>query len=300
MGIIDMLAEKSRAEQAAEAAKGQEHVALQDDISKLKQIPAIDASTPTPAVGQGSMIDDKIARAQAMELARVDPEAAMAGATVVSAPPAQKIIPKGEPNPAVAAGVGQPATIATEPEQIPPVGTQKPAEPGTSPSIMDLEQPDQRMAQTPAPPAAAVAEPSFADKLKAIEKKRGRGFLDALQAGLYNFAGITKPTDYEKRVEAEAQEKKDLLDKQWQQEMMKIQQDFQDRQGILEREFQATIAKAKNDWDVQAAKEAYAQQAEQNRLDRQTQLQVAGVRNQQQKAMTLEDLRKSIADWLGS
>jgi hypothetical protein len=180
-----------------------------------------------------------------------------------------------------AAPVVPETTIPTPVEQVPPIAQEVPAE------------------VTPPAPAAATVEPTFAEKLNAVAKKRGRGFLDALQAGLYNFAGITKPTDYEKRVEAEAAEKKDLLDKQWQQQLMKIQSDFQAQQAQMDRDFSIAVAQAKNQWDVQAAKDAHAQQSQENELDRESAMQRVTAQNQQQSAMTMDQIRQLIQSTYG-
>jgi hypothetical protein len=299
MGIFDFLAEKARAEQA----------------TATPAPVVIPQGTPTPAVSPAEIESDRQARQAAAEFARVDPEAAMAGAVAIPAPPKPKLIPIGTPTPAVspeeiaadrearrleaeaagariageqaaamepaAAPIAPEAAISTPVEQVPPIAQNVPAE-----------------VTAPAPAAAAV-EPTFAEKLNTVAKKRGRGFLDALQAGLYNFAGITKPTDYEKRVEAEAAETKDLLDKQWQQQLMKIQSDFQAQQAQMDRDFSIAVAQAKNQWDVQAAKDAHAQQSQENELDRESAMQRVTAQNQQQSAMTMDQIRQLIQSTYG-
>jgi len=303
MGIIDMLAEKAEKEQAAAAATPAPAV--------------IPVGTPTPAVTPAAIEADKAARLAAANFARTDPEAAMAGATVAPAPPAPALIPLGTPTPAVSleeiaadrearrlaaeaaknqAGgvpVAAPATAPITPE----AAAQTPIE--TVPPIAQEARavtalPEEAVVPAQAMPAADV-EPTFQEKLGSIAKRRGRGFLDALQAGLYNFAGINKPTDYEKQVEAEAADKKDLLDKQWQMQMAKISQDFQARQAAMDRDFSIMVAKAKNDWDVQAAKDAHQQQSSENALDRQSAMKVATVNHQ----MTLDQIKQLIASTYG-
>ncbi|HXK36979.1 MAG TPA: hypothetical protein VJ553_05360 [Candidatus Paceibacterota bacterium] len=315
MGIIDMLAEKARQEQAAAAAPPAPAV--------------IPAGTPTPAVTSAAIQADRQARKEAAELARVNPEAAMAGVQVVSAPPEPKLIPVGTPSPAVtpeqvaadqearrlemeaakaklagssattapaAALITPEAAIETPIEQVPPIAQQVQATPP------EQEEAAFAAGQSLVPEQSTVGlpvEPTFAEKLSTVAKKRGRGFLDALQAGLYNFAGITKPTDYEKRIEAEATEKKDLLDKQWQAQMTQIGQDFQARQAAMDRDFSIMVAKAKNDWDVQVAKEAHQQQSAENVLDRQSAMQRVTAQNQQQKQMTMDQIKQLITSTYG-
>lgn len=323
MGIIDMLAEKARQEQAAAAP------------APVQPAPAlIPPGTPTPAVSLAEIEADRQARKAAAEFARVDPEAAMAGAVAIPAPPEPKLIPIGTPTPAVspeeiaadrearrlameaaqstqpatAPSVQAPAALAQAPiEPVPPIAQEVPAEltAPAAPALPEQEEaafaagqplvPEQSTIGLPSTPA----EPTFGEKLGSIAKKRGKGFLDALQAGLYNFAGITKPTDYEKQVETEAAEKKDLLDKQWQQQLMKIQSDFQAAQSQMDREFSISVAQAKNAWDVQAAKDAHAQQSQENALDRQNNLDVATQEYQQQKTMTLDQIRQLIQSTYG-
>lgn len=309
MGIIDLLAEKAEAAQAAPVVPA-----------------AIPLGTPTPAVTPAEIQADKADRQAAAALAKQDPEAAMAGATIIPSPPKKKfvegfmptvepaVIPLGTPTPAVS-----PGEIAADREArreaaeamraglaggAPAEAPAAPAAPAVAPVTTATAEipliaqqaqattaiPEEAVAPAQAMPAVDV-EPTFQQKLGSIAKRRGRGILDALQAGLYNFAGITKPTDYEKRVEAEAAEQKDLLDKQWQMQLAKIQQDFQANQAVMDRDFSLAVAKAKNDWDVQAAKDAYARQKQENALDRQSAMNIATAQHQQGTAAAVGDAR---------
>lgn len=332
MGIMDLLnpaaieADKEARKKAAESARADPAAAMKD-VTVVAPAPApvepalIPPGTPTPAVNLAEIEADRQARSAAAERAREDPAAFAAGVVEVPAPPEPKLIPPGTPTPAVsleeiaadreARRLNAEALRASLAEKASAPGAAGEAAPALAPvaEAPAAEAPvisDQAPA-APLPPAEqmtqgqpiAMAEPTFAEKLNTVAKKRGRGFLDALQAGLYNFAGITKPTDYEKRVEAEAAETKDLLDKQWQQQMLKIQSDFQARQSEMDRDFSMAVAQAKNNWDVQAAKDAYAQQSKENKLDRQNNLDVANKEYQQQKMMTLDQIRQLIQSTYG-
>jgi hypothetical protein len=291
----------------------------------------IPLGTPAPAVSPVEIEADRAARLEAAKFAAVDPEAAMAGAEVYPPPPTPKLIPIGTPSPVptldeIAAdkarrleiakefGRGEGAPLTAAPIAQPAVPGGQAAKVEAVPPITQEVQaaqlpPEDQKALTTA--AAAVdqaqakgqptekAEATFAEKLKAIAKKTGQGVLDILQAAAYGYAGVDKQTRLEKQIESDAQEKKDLLDNQWQLQMQKISQDFQSRQAEMDRDFSMTVAKAKNDWDVQAAKEAYEQEAEQNKLDRQNAMSVATANHQQQSAVTLDQLKQMLASAYG-
>lgn len=333
MGIMDLLnpkvieADKS-ARSAATAQAQADPAAVLAGATPVEAAPApvpavIPIGTPAPAVTLAKVASDKQARLNFAEFAAQNPDAAMAGATPYPAPPKPKLIPIGTPSPAVtpeevaadrearrlamesmknglggapvdgtAAPAPAVAPVATPNEQVPPIMQQAQLPPEDQKALSTAaDAVDQ--AQAKGEPTEK-AEATFAEKLKAIAKKTGQGILDILQAAAYGYAGVNKQTRLETQVATDAQEKKDLLDHQWQMQMQKITQDFQSTQARMDRDFSLSVSQAKNDWEVQAAKDAYAQQSKENELDRQNSMNIAKEAYKQQTATTLDQINQLI------
>lgn len=304
MGIFDKTAEEARAEQAAAAAQGQQHVPLTGNPAVLKQIPAIDAATPTPAVGPGAIIADKIARKQLMEAVAADPSI-MANSTVVEPLDTPQLIPIGTPSPVpnkndiyrdklaraeAALAFAQPGAPAT----VAPVAA------SGVPGVAPVEQKTEELAPVPEAQAPAVAtaamDPTLYDKMKYLaaqppkSPKKGATLAERLQTALYNFSGVNRETNFERRTKQEAEAEKTAQNQAWQEKIVEIQNRYQSAMQERAAVLQKQLAVAKNQWDVEAAKTAYQQAAAQADLDRKHAVQMATINNANGFAV--------FADWL--
>jgi hypothetical protein len=145
--------------------------------------------------------------------------------------------------------------------------------------------------------ATSGEPPGWADKISTIAKKRGRGFLDALQAGLYGFAGVDKATDYEQAQAQEAKAAERAQDQAFAQMMGEVEQKNADRRMELEHNFQKDISEARNRWDSTAAERGYEVGAEQSALNRKADLELAKERWVQAAAKAGKDPAEALKEF---
>jgi hypothetical protein len=152
----------------------------------------------------------------------------------------------------------------------------------------------------------ALQDPDAVEKIAKIAKKRGRGILDALQAGLYGFAGINKETGYEKEQAAAQKAAEQEKDQAFARMMADLDQKNADRRQEIEHQFQMGVAQARNQWDVDSAERAYQVTAEQSKLNRESDLAIAKERWVQEAARAgknpaeaLKEFQKKLAETYG-
>lgn len=169
------------------------------------------------------------------------------------------------------------------PEAVPPAIAQTPPTAPLAPVASAAGSPappmtDVRSAQY-APQGDAVQQalqdPDAVEKISKIAKKRGRGILDALQAGLYGFAGINKETDYEKAQATEQKAEEQAKNQAFAKMMADLDQKNADRRQEIEHQFQMDVTQARNQWDTSAAERAYQQQSSENALSRKGDMEIA-------------------------
>jgi len=302
---LDVAADRQARAEAAAAALANPAGAMNDAVAVAPGITPklIPVGTPSPAVTPRDVAADKLARIEAME--------AMRGQLAEGAAPAITPAPAVTP-PAAAAHAETPA-----PEEVPPIGAQAPAETGAVSSMMDLEQPDQRMAQdlqqqqqnqaTLAVAEQIKKEPKIGEKLLKLAKMTGKGILELIQGFAAGYSGSNIPLESQIRREEKAA--KDKLDaakaseeaqRTFQTEMAKAEQDFNMRIAQLQDEWQNRRLAATTEAEKQAADEQRTFAAQEAQKDRDASMReaqlAAGARAAASGQDAQGDLQKIIAN----
>lgn len=338
MGIFDFLAEKAKEEQDGGAPSSilETERAKKKQENKIKETPKETPKEESPIedMGQYKKAGAEAAQAANIEAALNPPSGDLAqesgraamlqagvGPETPSPPPSGNLTQESD---RAAMLKEQTAVPVPAPETAPPPASSTPPAAPIAPVTAVAGSPFVPVAPpaSPAPPMTdvrsaqyapnadavqqALQDPDAVEKIAKIAKKRGRGILDALQAGLYGFAGIDKPTEYEKAQEAEqkAQEKEE--DQAFAKIMAELDQKNAERRQEIEHQFQMGVAQARNQWDVNSAERAYQVTAEQSGLNRQSDLEIAKERWVQAAARTgktpaeaLKEFQEKLAETYG-
>ncbi len=284
LGLAESDVPVSDIAQIAENAKKEVEVAKKNPIGKqlgLKESDVAPADLPAQAP----------APAPIEPMLNTNPELAQMGLSEPDVAPVEIPAPVEQPvEPVIETPVQEPIPVQ--------VNEKTEVEPQPTPAPVTEKK------ETVIEPAAQAQEivkknnPDFWHQLVETAKNMGIGILDVIQAAAYGYSGNQKATRLETEISNKQKIKEKELDQAFQKNLMDIQMKHDAAMQKMTADLNMQLAQAKNQWDVDNAKQNYDFQASQNELDRKANMDVVKqkyVEEAKGQMGSLEGLKQAIA-----